>query len=267
MVVFIVYLPWYDIIINNQVLGCRGGISLKDTYRNRSRDEATEKIEYYIIKNKLAPHTKILSERDMCAMWNFNRTTLRSAIQRLIVEGKLYQKKGSGTYVAQPKLTRDLQDLVALCEVARQSGRSITNKILSFDIMESNRQLTQKLHLPLGQRVHALTRLRYLDGEPVAIENSFMDYERFSNLTSHDFEKESLYEVIEKVYNVQIMRGEERVGIAYATNYEAELLEIEPGKAVFYLSGITYDGEGEPVEYFKTIVRSDKIRFASILKR
>ncbi len=240
---------------------------MKDTYGNRSRDEATEKIEYYIIKNKLAPHTKILSERDMCALWDFNRTTLRSAIQRLIVEGKLYQKKGSGTYVAQPKLTRNLQDLTALSVAARQSGRTITNKVLSVDIMETNKQLAQKLHLPLGHKVHALTRLRYLDGAPVIIENSFMDFERFPNLTNHDFEKESLYEFIENESKVQIMLGEERVGIAYATDYEAELLELEPGEAVFYLSGLAYDGEEAPVEYFKSIVRPDKIRFASVLKR
>lgn len=240
---------------------------MKDTYRNRSRDEATEKIEYYIIKNKLAPHTKILSERDMCALWDFNRTTLRSAIQRLITEGKLYQKKGSGTYVAQPKLTRNLQDLTALSVSAKNSGRTITNKLLSIDIMETNKQLTQKLHLPLGHKVHALTRLRYLDGEPVTIENSFMDYERFPNLTNHSFEKESLYDIIENESGIQIMQGEERIGIAYATDYEAELLDIEPEKAVFYLSGVTYDGEGEPVEYFKSIVRADKIRFASVLKR
>mgnify|MGYP000925830454 CR=1 FL=1 len=240
---------------------------MKDIYRNRSRDEAAEKIEYYIIKNKLAPHTKIFSERDMCDLWDFNRTTLRAAIRRLTVEGKLYQKKGSGTYVTQPKLTRNLQDLTALSVAVKDSGRTITNKVLSVDIMLANKQLMQKLHLRLGHKVHALTRLRYLDGEPVTIENSFMDYERFSNLTNHDFEQESLYEVIENESKVQIVRGEERVGIAYVTDYEAELLKIEPGKAVFYLSGITYDEEGEPVEYFKSIVRADRMRFASVLKR
>ena len=240
---------------------------MKDTYKNRSRDEATEKIEYYIVKNKLAPHTKILSERDMCAQWGFNRTTLRSAIQRLTVEGKLYQKKGSGTYVAQPKLTRNLQDLTALSVAARQNGQTITNQVLSVDIMESNKQITQKLHLPLGHKVHVLTRLRYLDGEPVTIENSFMDHQRFSTLIDHDFEKESLYNVMENEFGIQIVKGEERVGITYVTDYEAELLEIEPGTAVFYLSGVSYEEEGEPVEYFKSIVRADRMRFASVLKR
>lgn len=240
---------------------------MEEKYRNRSRDEATEKIECYIIKNKLEPHSKIPSERDMCKMWDFNRTTLRSAIQRLVVEGKLYQKKGSGTYVAQPKLIRNLQDLRALSTLVKNNGQTLTNKVLSVDIIESNKQITQKLHLPLGHKVYVLTRLRSIDGEPVTIENCFMDYGRFSSFSEHDFTNESLYSVIENEYNIQIMQGEERLGIAYATNYEAELLGLDVGQAVFYLTGVSYDGQGEPVEYFKSIVRADKIRFASILKR
>lgn len=240
---------------------------MEEKYRNRSRDEATEKIECYIIENKLEPHTKIPSERDMCEMWDFNRTTLRSAIKRLIVEGKLYQKKGSGTYVAHPKLIRNLQDLKALSTLAKENGQTLTNRVLSVDIIESNKQITQKLHLPLGHKVYVLTRTRSIDGEPVTIENSFLDYNRLPSFSQHDFSKESLYSVIENDYDIEIVRGEERLGIAYATTYEAEQLGIEEGQAVFYLTGVVYDKQGEPVEYFKAIVRADKMRFASILKR
>lgn len=240
---------------------------MKEKYQNRSRDEATEKIEYYIIKNKLVPHTKLPSERDMCEMWNFNRTTLRSAIKRLTIEGKLYQKKGSGTYVAQPRLTRNLQDIRPLSSLVKEKGQILTNRVLSVDIIESNKQITQKLHLPLGHKVYVLTRLRFIDEEPVIIENSFIDYERFSHINQHDFSKESLYSVIEEQYKTQIVQGQERISIAYATNYEAELLGLDAGQAVFYLSGTACDVQGEPVEYFKSIIKSDKIRFASILKR
>jgi GntR family transcriptional regulator len=244
-----------------------GGISLSEKNRNRSRDEAIEKIEYYIIKNRLAPHAKIPSERDLCEMWGFNRTTLRTAIQRLVIEGKLYQKKSSGTYIAKPKLVRNLQDLRSLSREVKENGQTINNKVLSTEIMESNKQTTKKLHLSLGHKVYALTRLRYIDGEPATIETSFMDYERFREIENHNFSIESLYSVIESEYSIQIVKGQETVGIAYATDYEAELLEIEPGMAVFYLTGIVYDAAEEPVEYFKSIIRSDKIRFASILRR
>lgn len=233
---------------------------------NRSRDEAIEMLECYIIENKLVPHTKLPSERDLCEMWEFNRTTLRFAIQRLIIEGKLYNKKGSGTYVAEPKLIRNLQTLKALSSEVVQSGKELTNKVVSFDIIESNKQLTKKMYLPLGHKLYALSRLRFIDNEPVTIETSFMDYERFKNIKLHDFSKESLYSVIEKDCEVKIFEGEERIGIAYATEYEAELLQIEPMQAVFYVDGIVYDIDQKPVEYFKSIIRADKIKFASILR-
>lgn len=244
-----------------------GGNSMGEKNGNRSRDEAIEKIEYYIIENKLAPHDRLPSERDLCEMWGFNRSTLRSAIQRLVVEGKVYQKKGSGTYVAEPKLVRNLQGLRSFSKEVSDNGKSYADRILSLDMIESNKQTTKKLHVPLGHNVYVLTRLRYIGEEPVTIENSFIDAKHFQKLKLHDFSRESLYEVFEKEYGIQIMKGEERVGIAYATEYEAELLNIKPGQAVFYLTGIVYDEKEEPVEYFKSIVRSDKVRFASVLKQ
>ncbi len=237
---------------------------MEEKYKNHFRDEAIEKIEYYIIKNKIRPHEKIPSERDLCEMWGFNRTTLRFAIQRLVIEGKLYQKKGSGTYVSEPKLIRNLQNLSSLSEEVRGNNKTLTSKILDYRVIESNKETTKKLHLTLGSKIFVLTRLRYIDEEPVTIETSFMDYGRFSRLTNHDFSKESLYSVIEEE-GVKLIKGEESIGITYATNYEAELLNIEPGKAVFYVSGIVYDGEDHPVEYFKSIVTSDKIKFSSVL--
>ena len=54
--------------------------------RQKPRDEAIEKIENYIIQNHLKPCDRLPSERSMCDMWDFNRSTLRSAIKQLILE-------------------------------------------------------------------------------------------------------------------------------------------------------------------------------------
>ena len=149
----------------------------------------------------------------------------------------------------------------------KENGQTQTNRVLSFDVIESNKKITQKLHIPLGHKVYVLSRLRFIDKEPAIIETSFLDYERFKSLSQHDFSTESLYSVIENEFNVQIVQGQEKIGIAYTSDYEAELLNIEAGHAVFNLSGVTCDGQGEPIEYFKSIVRADKIKFASILRR
>ena len=50
---------------------------MKRKHAMSSRDFATELVESYIQEQGLKPDDRLPSERDMCAMWNLNRTTLR----------------------------------------------------------------------------------------------------------------------------------------------------------------------------------------------
>ena len=232
----------------------------------RPRDEATEHIECYILEKKLPPHAKLPSERDMCSMWNFNRTTLRSAIKRLIVEGKLYNRKGSGTFVAPPKLERDLQDAMSVSEAVYLAGRVLETRLLDRQILKADRHVAQKLQLEEGSSVFYLRRLRVVDGIPVMIEHSYVDYSRYPYLERYDFCEESLYSVLE-CYGVGVHHGGEEVGITYTTEEEAQRLNMEEGQPVFYLSGVSCDINDRPVEYFKSVVRADQVRFSSVLTR
>lgn len=230
------------------------------------RDEAAENIEGYIALHGLAPHTKIPSERDLCVMWNLNRTTLRSAISRLIEEGKLYNKLGSGTFVAPPKVVRNLQDLKSLAVYTHEYGSVLTSNVISMNVIESNKKISQKLHIPLGRKIYELVRIRNFDNDPTNIDTSYIEFERFPNLDRFDFAKESFYNVLKSEYSIKIVGGEEKIGITYASAIEAKLLSIPVETAVFFLNGIIWDEDEIPIEYFKSIVRSDKVRFASVLK-
>ena len=92
---------------------------MEEKTRVRHRDEAVELIECYLQRYDLAPHRKLPSEREMCDMWGLNRATLRTALRRLIELGRIYSLKGSGTYVAPPKLERNLQDAKSTTESVR----------------------------------------------------------------------------------------------------------------------------------------------------
>jgi GntR family transcriptional regulator len=236
-------------------------------FHSRPRDEATEKIEYYIIENKLSPNAKLPSERDMCKMWNFNRTTLRSAIERLIAQGKLYHRKGSGTFVSRPKLVRNLQDLKPFSQLVRESGKELETQVISACVMESNKEITKMMHLPLGHKIYELTRLRIVDGEPLIIETCYVDFKRFPELMHHDFSRESFYGVLENYHGVKIVNGEEKIGITYTTPEESNYLNLEEQSPVFLLTGVVNDEANVPIEYFKSVVRADSVRFASVLTR
>ena len=137
---------------------------MEQQFRARPRDQATEQIECYILQNDLAPHSKLPSERDMCSMWQMNRTTLRSAIRRLIVEGKVYHRKGAGTFVAPPKLERTLQDVKSFTDQVLQNYRSMQTRPLDVRTAAAPRSVERKLGLAEQSPVFQLRRLRCING-------------------------------------------------------------------------------------------------------
>lgn len=235
------------------------------TLKISPREEALEKITNYIAINKLKPNDKLPSERDLCKLWGVNRMTLRSAIQSLIAESILYNKVGSGTYVAPEKLERNLQDLKSFSKTVGEAGLTLTTKVISKRIVECNKQISKKLNKKLGQKVLELIRLRNVDGIPVMIETTYLDLDKFNGIEQYDFEVESLYNILEENYDTSITSGNEKIGITYVSEEEAELLNVDHGIPVFLISGVVYDLQGEPIEYFKTISRSDKMRYSSVL--
>lgn len=90
-------------------------------YVPRPRELAQERIMAYIAENGMKPGDRLPPEREMCQMWGFNRSTLRSAIAMMADAGDLYAVQGSGTCVA-PRFRRTLQDLQSLTEYAASGG-------------------------------------------------------------------------------------------------------------------------------------------------
>ncbi|MCI8761687.1 MAG: GntR family transcriptional regulator [Oscillospiraceae bacterium] len=230
------------------------------------RDEALERIKCYIAQNRLAPRTRLPGERELCALWGVNRATLRSAIQRLIKEGRLYSIKGSGTYVAPPKLERSLQDAKSTSESVRSAGFVLQNKVLDVRVLECSRSVSQKLQIPLGRKVFYLSRLRIIDGTPYMLEGCYVNWELCPGLEEHDYTTESLYRVLNS-HGVYPVQGEEQVGITYATEEEARHLRLEEGDHLFFRSGVTCDRDGHPVDHFKSVARPDKVRFSTMLHK
>ncbi len=233
--------------------------------RPRHRDEAVELIECYLHQQDFAPHAKLPSERDMCQMWGLNRTTLRTAIRRLMERGVLYALKGSGTYVAAPRLERNLQDAKSTTESVRSAGRKLKTRLLERQVIEAGPYLSEKLQVAEGSRVLFLRRLRIMDGIPYMIEINYVNLEYCPRLVDYDFSEESLFRAL-NYHHIYPSQGKESVGITYATVEEARLLQIPEGEHLFFLTGVTRDNRGVTLEFFKSVARSDMVRFSSILR-
>lgn len=237
-----------------------------DNNQLKPREEVVEKIEYFIDQNQLRPHDKLPSERQLCEVLGTSRTTLRSAIKRLIMEGVIYSKRGAGTFVAPQKLVRNLQDMESLSKSAMAANKVLSTKVLYADIIECNKELSKRMKLMLGSKIYSLQRLRLIDGIPAMMELAYIDYSLCKGIEQYDFSQESLYRILEEVYNVKIDHGSESLSVTYVSEQEGELLDVENGTPVFYLTGNVYNEDEKTIEFYKSIIRADQIRFSSVLK-
>lgn len=230
------------------------------------RAEAIERLENYIAQHACKPGERLPGERELCERWGLSRTTIRFAIQRLTEEGKLCSRKGSGTYVAEMPMKRNLRDMKSTTEQIREAGCTPGSKVLRAEVVECNRYLSQRLQLPLGHKLFFLKRLRLADAVPSMLEMSYTDYERCPGIEKYSLDQISLYEVL-KEYGVQMKEGNESIGITYATEEESEYLDVKEGAALFYLTSCSSDEEGSIFEFSKSVARPDRVHFINTLKR
>lgn len=243
------------------------GIYFMREYQFKPRDQIVEKIECFIIENALKSGDALPSERQLCEAWNCNRMTYRAACKRLISEGILESVPYKGYFVAEDKLERYLQDLNSFSNFVKQKGHTLTNKLISSNVLLPSRRVANDLKLSEGEQIFELTRARIVDDTPISMDTVSIPYSRFKGIETHDFENSSLYSIMEIEYNIELDGGYEEISITYADKNEAEILEIEEGQALFFLRGITLDSQKQPVELIKSVLRTDKIRFAGELQK
>jgi DNA-binding GntR family transcriptional regulator len=220
-----------------------------------------ERLAEAIAAGNLEPGDRLPSERDLAERLGVSRMTLRQALGSLARRGLLVRARGrhGGTFVAEPKIERDLTALAGLTEQLRRQGHHAGAKLLSARRGEAGRRTASALHLKVGDLVCEVVRLRLADGEPIAIERSLFPASRFPDLLECPLDG-SLYELLERRYGEPPRRAVERLEPLVAEAREAEILHVDPGAPLLLVERTAYDARGIPIEYARDLFRGDRTR-------
>ena len=238
---------------------------------DRSRTARVPK--YYRLKRHLQqmtetlpPGTAVPPERSLATEFDTSRTTVRQALQELVVEGRLERIQGKGTFVAKPKVSQALQ-LTSYTEDMRAQGLEPTSQLLEIGYITADERLSRLLDIPQGGRVLRIERLRLASGEPMAIETTHLSQERFPALRRSLVRYTSLYTALAEVYDVHLASAEETIETSLANPREAGLLGTDVGLPMLMLSRHSRDSTGEPVEWVRSVYRGDRYKFVANLAR
>ncbi len=216
-----------------------------------------------IESGELSPGDKLPPERELSEALNVNRLTLRRALHILEAQGLLVRRRGDGTYIAEPKIERQASRFVPFSQGMKHRGYAPGARVITVEKRLADAAIAQKLNLPISAPVYYVCRLRLINQEPVMLEQFTMPAHRFPGFDRYDLSNRSTYDLMAQEYGVVAVRAKQSLEPVVATEYEAALLEIEPGAPLMLERRLSLDQDGRPVEYGKDLYRGDRFRFVT----
>jgi GntR family transcriptional regulator len=218
-------------------------------------------IQAQIETGELKPGEQVPPEILLADQYNVSRITIRQTLADLVKKGLLFRKQGKGTFVATPKIERELISVHSFSERMRSKGYIPGSKVLSIKLTLATPNVRKYLELGEGEQVIAIERLRLSNQEPIVLENSFISYSAYPLVLEADINIGSLYQFLKEKYNVAPTISKKTLEITVANEYEAKLLKIYPGQPLFLLRALVMTDDKRPVEYVKTLLRGDRVKF------
>jgi GntR family transcriptional regulator len=202
-------------------------------------------LEQAIADGELAPGDRLPAERALAEAHGVSRMTVRRALESLESRGLLRRSIGrnGGSFVAQPKLERDLGTFSGLSEQLARQGIAAGARVVSARMTAEGVEIV---------------RVRLADGEPFALERSVFP-ERFAFLLELDLTG-SLYELLGDEAPV---RAVERIEPVLAGDEQAAALRLRPGAPLMLVDRLAYDAAGELVETARDVFRGDRTRIVA----
>ena len=215
------------------------------------------------LKNELASgvypvHSRIPSEQELCESCGVSRVTVRKALAELTREGLLERHQGKGTYVATPRIRRDLRHVNSFYEACQQMNSRPETQVLHAMITQPDDMDREAALTADGESVVELVRVRLADSVPVMLENNHFPA-GYEWLMREDLTG-SLYGLLRK-RGIEPGQATHEISLCYATPSDAKRLGVEPGSALLSLQEVIYDQDGKPLHTSRQKIRGDRFTF------
>jgi GntR family transcriptional regulator len=206
------------------------------------------------------------SENELASTYQISRATVRQALALIQREGLIYKTKGKGAFVAKHRVKYDLNTLIPTTDDMVRRGWKPGVKIISSKELKPPRSIADALEIVDDAAVYELCRLRLGDNEPISLQWSYLPVPLCPGLLEHDLTT-SLTHLLEERYGIRLWTAHEILRARLPTNAEAKLLRITTKSPVIYMERITSSPTGIPVEFLKSVWRSDRYDFVFSLSR
>jgi GntR family transcriptional regulator len=211
--------------------------------------------------------SQLPTEDKLIQRFAVSRTTVRKAIQNLLDRELIEIRRGTGTFVALPRITQELTELTGFVEDMDALGHSATARLIDRIVMVADAEVARHLALTVGTLVMRIRRVRLANGVGLSLDETYLPLEIGEKVVTHDLEVEPIFTLLEQRYAIPLVDAEYELEAVAANQDVAAELGVEPGSPIFLIERTSYSAGHRPVDYEKLHYRGDLIRFKTRLAR
>lgn len=216
--------------------------------------EVAGQIRTQIQNGIYAPGELLPDQNQIAKVFSTTRITVHKALQLLMVEGMIYSKRGSGTYVRKDYNQAEHDSEYGkvspidkpLGATMTNQGKKVTSKVLELSARIPTKDEADKLLIPETEPVYVIRRIRFVNGVVFASEHTVMPTS-ITTLTT-DILEGSIYGHLQEA-GLHI-EGSHRIisaDTAKPTDVENGLAE-KIGEPVLVINQLSYLDDGQPFE-------------------
>jgi GntR family transcriptional regulator len=218
------------------------------------------------VASDMGPGRLIPSERFLAEHFHVSRGTVRVVINRLVADGVLYRQHGNATFTAERPVSQ-LDMLTSFSKEMGARGAAVGTKVLRAEVESASAQIAGRLNVPPGAPVFRLERLRFADGEPLALERTNLSVVRFPGIEEFNWAERSLHTTLEEQWGVVSEWSDTTVGAELPSVEDAAMLEIETTQPCLVLTGVLYEADGQVIEAGRSLYRADRYTVSTSARR
>jgi GntR family transcriptional regulator, mannosyl-D-glycerate transport/metabolism system repressor len=228
--------------------------------------QIADAIRDQIQTGQLKPGNALPTEAQLREDFSVSRVTVRQALKLLIEQDVLESVQGSGTYVKENKVNYDIYQLTSFYEKLTHLDVKTHSDVLAFEIIKPSISIAEILQIGDEDRVYYVKRVRFIDDNPVTLEETWMPLSLFPDLT-YDVMRNSKYEYIEGEKKMVIDRSEQEIIPVLPSKEVVEKLGIPAEQPIIKKVTKGFLKDGTVFEYSRNFFKSSDYKFTLVAKR
>ncbi len=225
--------------------------------------QLAQHLEAAIRSGALPVGARLDNEVQLAKELGLSRPTVRAAFGYLADRGMVTRKRGYGTVVSREKINRDVE-LTSLYDDLSLAGKTPSTKVLRNEVGAASEIVAQALELSEGSLVICLERIRFADGEPIALMHNFLPA-ALVHLNDGTLEKHGLYEIL-RASGIQLTSATQQMSAKNASAAEARMLDEPRGAALLTMERTVRDVRDSPVEFGQHVYRASRYALGTTLR-